>query len=141
LLQHTSGGDPATVQISGSPLGGQGPDAPHHGQCGFLPIIRREPRLPGASDDPLATPQEISAFLAGVERRAFKHAMFAVRDEDAALDVVQDAMLKLTEKYSDRPRPSCRSCSSDPSEYDPRPFPAPEGPVDLDHGPVGARER
>ena len=29
--------------------------------------------------------------------------MFAVRDEDAALDIVQDAMLKLTEKYSDRP--------------------------------------
>jgi RNA polymerase sigma-70 factor (ECF subfamily) len=29
--------------------------------------------------------------------------MFAVRDEDAALDVVQDAMLKLTEKYADRP--------------------------------------
>jgi RNA polymerase sigma-70 factor (ECF subfamily) len=29
--------------------------------------------------------------------------MFAVRDEDAALDIVQDAMLKLTEKYADRP--------------------------------------
>lgn len=51
----------------------------------------------------LATRQEISAFLAAVERRAFKHAMYAVRNEDAALDIVQDAMLKLTEKYSDRP--------------------------------------
>jgi RNA polymerase sigma-70 factor (ECF subfamily) len=51
----------------------------------------------------LATYQEISAFLAEVERRAFKQAMFAVRDEDAALDVVQDAMLKLTEKYSEKP--------------------------------------
>lgn len=29
--------------------------------------------------------------------------MFAVRDEHAALDVVQDAMLKLTEKYSAKP--------------------------------------
>ena len=29
--------------------------------------------------------------------------MFAVRDEDAALDIVQDAMLKLTENYADRP--------------------------------------
>jgi RNA polymerase sigma-70 factor (ECF subfamily) len=38
-----------------------------------------------------------------VERRAFKQAMFAVRDEDAALDVVQDAMLKLTENYSGKP--------------------------------------
>lgn len=51
----------------------------------------------------LATQQQLSAFLAEVERRAFKHAMFAVRDEDAALDIVQDAMLKLTEKYADRP--------------------------------------
>jgi RNA polymerase sigma-70 factor (ECF subfamily) len=51
----------------------------------------------------LATPQQLSAFLANVERRAFKHAMFAVRNEDAALDIVQDAMLKLTEKYADRP--------------------------------------
>ena len=29
--------------------------------------------------------------------------MFAARDEDAALDIVQDAMLKLTEKYADKP--------------------------------------
>ncbi len=30
--------------------------------------------------------------------------MFAVRDEHAALDIVQDAMLKLTEKYSEKPQ-------------------------------------
>ena len=29
--------------------------------------------------------------------------MFAVRDEEAALDVVQDAMLRLAERYGDRP--------------------------------------
>ena len=29
--------------------------------------------------------------------------MYAIRDEDAALDVVQDAMLKLTEKYAGKP--------------------------------------
>ncbi len=29
--------------------------------------------------------------------------MFAVRDQDAALDVVQDAMLRVAEKYGDRP--------------------------------------
>jgi RNA polymerase sigma-70 factor (ECF subfamily) len=51
----------------------------------------------------LASQQEISSLLATVERRAFKQAMFAVRDEDAALDIVQDAMLKLTENYSDKP--------------------------------------
>jgi RNA polymerase sigma-70 factor (ECF subfamily) len=55
------------------------------------------------TDPPLASTQELSAFLAEVERRAFKHAMFAVRDEAVALDVVQDAMLKLTEKYAQKP--------------------------------------
>jgi RNA polymerase sigma-70 factor (ECF subfamily) len=51
----------------------------------------------------LATHQEISQFLAEVERRAFKQAMFALRDEHGALDIVQDAMLKLTEKYAGKP--------------------------------------
>jgi RNA polymerase sigma-70 factor (ECF subfamily) len=51
----------------------------------------------------LASRSELSAFLEGVERRAFKQAIFAVRDEDAALDIVQDAMLRLAEKYGNRP--------------------------------------
>jgi RNA polymerase sigma-70 factor, ECF subfamily len=38
-----------------------------------------------------------------VERRAYKQAVFAVRDEHVALDIVQDTMLKLSEKYGDRP--------------------------------------
>ena len=41
--------------------------------------------------------------MADVERRAYKQAVFAVRDEDAALDIVQDAMLKLTENYAGKP--------------------------------------
>lgn len=52
----------------------------------------------------MASRSELSNFLAEVERRAFKQAMFAVRDEDAALDIVQDAMMRLAEKYGDRPR-------------------------------------
>jgi RNA polymerase sigma-70 factor (ECF subfamily) len=44
----------------------------------------------------------LSAFLAGVERRAFKQAVFAVRDEEAALDIVQDAMLRLSQSYGGR---------------------------------------
>jgi RNA polymerase sigma-70 factor (ECF subfamily) len=51
----------------------------------------------------LASPQQLSCFLESVERRAFKQAMFAVHDEEAALDIVQDAMMKLAEKYGDRP--------------------------------------
>ena len=42
-------------------------------------------------------------FLQGIERRAFKQAVFAVREEEAALDIVQDAMLRLAEKYGHRP--------------------------------------
>jgi RNA polymerase sigma-70 factor (ECF subfamily) len=45
----------------------------------------------------------MSDFLASVERRAFKQAMFSVQEEQAALDVVQDSMLRLAEKYPDRP--------------------------------------
>lgn len=45
----------------------------------------------------------MSDFLAGVERRAFKQAQFAVRDGETALDIVQDAMLRLAEKYGGRP--------------------------------------
>ncbi|HQR23096.1 MAG TPA: RNA polymerase sigma factor [Burkholderiaceae bacterium] len=51
----------------------------------------------------MATREELSEFLASVERRAFKQAQFAVRDADAALDIVQDAMIKLSESYGDRP--------------------------------------
>ena len=44
----------------------------------------------------------MSDFLASVERRAFKQAVFSVQEEQAALDIVQDAMLRLAEKYPDR---------------------------------------
>lgn len=46
----------------------------------------------------------LSQFLAGVEVRAFKIAQAALRQEDDALDAVQDAMLQLARAYSDRPQ-------------------------------------
>ena len=51
----------------------------------------------------MATRQELSDFLTQVERRAFKQTAYAVRDEHAALDILQDAMMKLAEKYAMRP--------------------------------------
>ncbi len=51
----------------------------------------------------LASDQELSDFLKSVEKRAFKRALYAVRDADAALDIVQDTMIRLAEKYADRP--------------------------------------
>ncbi|WP_290694509.1 RNA polymerase sigma factor [Aquabacterium sp.] len=55
---------------------------------------------------PLPSPtfeEELNEFLKSVERRAFKRTVYAVRDEEAALDIVQDAMIRLTQSYSDRP--------------------------------------
>ena len=51
----------------------------------------------------MASDKELSDFLKSVEKRAFKRTAYAVRDEDAALDIVQDAMIRLAEKYFDRP--------------------------------------
>jgi RNA polymerase sigma-70 factor, ECF subfamily len=51
----------------------------------------------------LSRDQELSDFLRSVEKRAFKRVVYAVRDEDSALDIVQDAMIRLATKYADRP--------------------------------------
>jgi RNA polymerase sigma-70 factor, ECF subfamily len=51
----------------------------------------------------LATEQELSDFLKSVERRAFKRSVYHVRDQEAALDIVQDAMMKLAEHYGEKP--------------------------------------
>jgi RNA polymerase sigma-70 factor (ECF subfamily) len=51
----------------------------------------------------LASDKELSDFLKSVEKRAFKRVAYAVRDDDAALDIVQDSMIRLAEKYIDRP--------------------------------------
>ena len=52
----------------------------------------------------MASRSELSDFLASVERRAYKQALYAVRDEEAALDIVQDSMMRLAEKYGDKPK-------------------------------------
>lgn len=48
----------------------------------------------------MATPTEIADFLKGVEKRAFKRSLYHVRNEESALDIVQESMMKLVEHYS-----------------------------------------
>lgn len=43
------------------------------------------------------------AFFEDVEKRAYRMAVYTLKDEHTALDAVQDAMLKLVEKYYNRP--------------------------------------
>ncbi len=57
----------------------------------------------GILDSSITQIHTLDKFLASVERRAFQIARMALRDEDEALDIVQDAMLKLARSYGARP--------------------------------------
>lgn len=51
----------------------------------------------------MATELELSDFLKSVEKRAFKRSVYHVRNEESALDIVQDSMMKLVEHYGHKP--------------------------------------
>ena len=44
----------------------------------------------------------MNSFLASVERRAYRMAYIATGNREEALDIVQDAMFKLAQRYADR---------------------------------------
>lgn len=50
----------------------------------------------------LMTSRALEQFLASVEKRAFKIAQLGLRNDDDALDAVQDAMMKLVQSYASR---------------------------------------
>jgi len=64
---------------------------------GVVPGAQREERF-------LEQRAAMERFLAGVERRAFRMARLAVRDDDDALDILQDAMLRLVRHYGNAPQ-------------------------------------
>ena len=51
----------------------------------------------------MATDSELSDFLKSVEKRAFKRSIYHVRNEESALDIVQESMMKLAEHYGHKP--------------------------------------
>jgi RNA polymerase sigma-70 factor (ECF subfamily) len=61
----------------------------------------REAGVP-AGGKALDQQRTLDRFLAGVEKRAYRMARIATNNSDDALDIVQDAMMKLVEKYADR---------------------------------------
>ncbi|HEX4843977.1 MAG TPA: RNA polymerase sigma factor [Limnobacter sp.] len=52
----------------------------------------------------MASTRELEDFLKEVSPRAFRQALFAVKNEETALDLVQDSMMKLSDKYGDKPK-------------------------------------
>jgi len=55
-----------------------------------------------SQDHDLMTSRALEQFLASVEKRAFKIAQLGLRNDDDALDAVQDAMMKLVQSYATR---------------------------------------
>ncbi len=66
-----------------------------------LSIARREASL--GREGALILGAPIEAFLRDVEARAYRIARAHVRDRGEALDIVQDAMIRLVQRYADRP--------------------------------------
>ena len=71
------------------------------------PALSESTELPAPAPPPSAgvaagAPLDLDAFLAGVERRAFRVAELALGHREDAFDVVQDSMLRLL-RYRERP--------------------------------------
>ena len=66
-----------------------------------LSIARHEAGLD--REGALDSGAQIEAFLREVEARAYRIALVSIRDRGEALDIVQDAMIRLVRRYASRP--------------------------------------
>ncbi len=84
----------------------------HAGNSGFVPagsvptcFVQSKPAQPGqARGTTLDQTAELERFFSETEKRAFRIAEIATGNREEALDILQDAMYKLVEKYADRNR-------------------------------------
>lgn len=51
----------------------------------------------------MATEKELEKFLSEVEKNAYRRALYSIHNEEGALDIVQESMLKLIENYHNKP--------------------------------------
>lgn len=96
--------NPANMRIiRGNPLEHSGstmakPRGPHE-----TPADKSAKSAHDGSDESVQAYASLDVFFEDVEKRAYRMAVYTLKDEQTALDAVQDAMLKLVEKYSNRP--------------------------------------
>lgn len=64
--------------------------------------MRWDSEATGATTTDLTEARAFERFLLDVEQRAYRIARIAVRDDEDALDIVQDAMLQLARRYGRR---------------------------------------
>ena len=57
----------------------------------------------GSAEDSDTGAMDIEAFLRSVERRGFLMARLALGNDDDALDAMQDTMMRLVQRYADKP--------------------------------------
>src|SRR5688572_10571537 len=69
----------------------------------ITPDIASDFGVERSRDQLMTTSRALDQFLASVEKRAFKIAQLGLRNEDDALDAVQDSMMKLVQSYAARP--------------------------------------
>ena len=72
-------------------------------ESGSFSAVRADRHPKSLEDVRLNYARALDQFLSSVERRAFRIASVALRDQEEALDVVQDAMLQLARRYGSRP--------------------------------------
>lgn len=99
ISMHNAG---ITLSATGVPLIMTTTGGCHTAQAAGSSTAKLTTRSTGTRGEVLDTTAELQRFLAGSERRAYRIAVIATGNREEALDILQDAMTRLVEKYADR---------------------------------------